>query len=200
MPYCSCNATISETSPDIQDTFELFTASPVSGMSALLPAAGPLKLDRPLVAFDIESTGLNVSKDRILELAAVKVWPDGKVSSSRSSSSCVRGLQDCQASNNLDCMCLVEPHGCYSSRAGSHSSSSGTNATMITRISSNSSGALAVGKTALNSSPEAATAAAAAAAATAAVVLMAIAHLLHVKALTAGACRIAAFALPGFVF
>lgn len=40
---------------------------------------GPLKLERPLVTFDIESTGLNVSKDRILEIAAVKVWPDGKV-------------------------------------------------------------------------------------------------------------------------
>jgi DNA polymerase-3 subunit epsilon len=39
-----------------------------------------LQLERPLVAFDIESTGLNVSKDRILEIAAVKVWPNGKVS------------------------------------------------------------------------------------------------------------------------
>lgn len=36
-------------------------------------------MERPLVTFDIEATGLNVSKDRILEIAAVKVWPDGKV-------------------------------------------------------------------------------------------------------------------------
>lgn len=40
---------------------------------------GPLKLERPLVCFDIESTGLNVSRDRVLEIAAVKVWPGGKV-------------------------------------------------------------------------------------------------------------------------
>lgn len=36
-----------------------------------------LKLDRPLVVFDIESTGVNVLQDRIIELAAVRVEPDG---------------------------------------------------------------------------------------------------------------------------
>lgn len=36
-----------------------------------------LKLDRPLVVFDIESTGLSARKDRIIELAAVKLMPDG---------------------------------------------------------------------------------------------------------------------------
>ena len=36
-----------------------------------------LKLDRPLVVFDIESTGVSPRKDRIIELAAVKVHPDG---------------------------------------------------------------------------------------------------------------------------
>ena len=36
-----------------------------------------LKLERPLVVFDIESTGLSPRKDRIVELAAIKVMPDG---------------------------------------------------------------------------------------------------------------------------
>ena len=36
-----------------------------------------LKLDRPLIVFDIESTGTAPRKDRIIELAAVKVRPDG---------------------------------------------------------------------------------------------------------------------------
>lgn len=36
-----------------------------------------LKLDRPLVVFDIESTGVSPRKDRIIELAAVKLLPDG---------------------------------------------------------------------------------------------------------------------------
>ena len=36
-----------------------------------------LNLDRPLVVFDIESTGTSPRKDRIIELAAVKVLPDG---------------------------------------------------------------------------------------------------------------------------
>lgn len=36
-----------------------------------------LQLDRPLVVFDIESTGVNARQDRIIELAAVRVDPDG---------------------------------------------------------------------------------------------------------------------------
>ena len=36
-----------------------------------------LKLNRPLVIFDIESTGMSISNDRIVELAMIKVFPDG---------------------------------------------------------------------------------------------------------------------------
>ena len=36
-----------------------------------------LKLDRPLVVFDIESTGISPRKDRIIELAAIKINVDG---------------------------------------------------------------------------------------------------------------------------
>ena len=36
-----------------------------------------LKLENPLVVFDIESTGLSPRHDRIIELAAIKVMPDG---------------------------------------------------------------------------------------------------------------------------
>jgi len=36
-----------------------------------------LNLKNPLVFFDIESTGLNVASDRIVELSAVKVFPNG---------------------------------------------------------------------------------------------------------------------------
>jgi DNA polymerase III subunit epsilon len=36
-----------------------------------------LKLTKPLVIFDLESTGINTSKDRIVELYMIKVQPDG---------------------------------------------------------------------------------------------------------------------------
>ena len=36
-----------------------------------------LNLKRPLVVFDLESTGLNITEDRISELSYVKVYPDG---------------------------------------------------------------------------------------------------------------------------
>ena len=36
-----------------------------------------LELDRPLVVFDIESTGVNPRQDRIIELSAVKLHPNG---------------------------------------------------------------------------------------------------------------------------
>lgn len=37
-----------------------------------------LKLDRPLVFFDIESTGLNIASDSIIELCFVKIMPGGE--------------------------------------------------------------------------------------------------------------------------
>ncbi|MCF0178349.1 MAG: 3'-5' exonuclease [Bacteroidales bacterium] len=37
----------------------------------------PLNLKNPLLIFDIESTGLDISKDRIVEISMVKVYPDG---------------------------------------------------------------------------------------------------------------------------
>lgn len=37
----------------------------------------PIELDRPVVFFDLETTGLSVVRDRIVEMAAVKITPDG---------------------------------------------------------------------------------------------------------------------------
>lgn len=36
-----------------------------------------LKLERPLIFFDLETTGTNVTRDRIVELSYIKVYPDG---------------------------------------------------------------------------------------------------------------------------
>jgi len=37
-----------------------------------------LKLKNPLVFFDLETTGINITKDRIVEISYLKVMPDGK--------------------------------------------------------------------------------------------------------------------------
>ncbi len=37
-----------------------------------------LNLKRPLVFFDLETTGTNILRDRIVEISAVKVFPDGR--------------------------------------------------------------------------------------------------------------------------
>ena len=36
-----------------------------------------LKLDRPIVFFDLETTGIDVAKDHIVELCYIKLFPDG---------------------------------------------------------------------------------------------------------------------------
>jgi len=38
-----------------------------------------LHLKRPLAFFDLETTGINVGKDRIVEIAVVKIMPDGQI-------------------------------------------------------------------------------------------------------------------------
>ena len=38
----------------------------------------PIEMTRPLIVFDIESTGVSPRRDRIIELAAVKVSPGGQ--------------------------------------------------------------------------------------------------------------------------
>ncbi len=40
-----------------------------------------LKLDRPLVIFDLETTGLSPQEDRILEIAYERIMPDGTIES-----------------------------------------------------------------------------------------------------------------------
>ena len=39
----------------------------------------PIKLDRPLVFFDLETTGLSTEQDRIIEMAILRVSPQGDV-------------------------------------------------------------------------------------------------------------------------
>lgn len=36
-----------------------------------------MKLTKPLVFFDVETTGLDISKDRIIEISMIKIHPDG---------------------------------------------------------------------------------------------------------------------------
>ena len=36
-----------------------------------------LNLKNPLVFFDLETTGINIVKDRIVEISFVKVYPNG---------------------------------------------------------------------------------------------------------------------------
>lgn len=37
-----------------------------------------LKLSKPLLFFDLETTGINIASDRIVEISMLKVYPDGK--------------------------------------------------------------------------------------------------------------------------
>lgn len=38
-----------------------------------------IKLDKPLVIFDVETTGLSMTMDKIIEIAYLKVFPDGRL-------------------------------------------------------------------------------------------------------------------------
>lgn len=38
----------------------------------------PLTLTRPLVFFDLETTGTDIQNDRIIEISLVKIYPDQK--------------------------------------------------------------------------------------------------------------------------
>lgn len=38
-----------------------------------------MRLTRPLITFDLETTGVSVYSDRIVQFAAVKLYPDGRV-------------------------------------------------------------------------------------------------------------------------
>ena len=39
-----------------------------------------LNLIKPVVFFDLETTGLSITKDRIIELCAIKIFPNGNES------------------------------------------------------------------------------------------------------------------------
>jgi hypothetical protein len=72
-----------ETAPALEaaTTLDLSTPQAIAalfangGLSPLVPSHD----GRPLVAFDLEATGLSVARDRVVEIAAVKVFPDGRV-------------------------------------------------------------------------------------------------------------------------
>ena len=38
-----------------------------------------LKIERPLCFFDLETTGINITNDRIVEIAILKLFPDQKI-------------------------------------------------------------------------------------------------------------------------
>lgn len=37
-----------------------------------------LNITKPLIVFDLETTGLDLAKDRIIQISYIKVWPDGR--------------------------------------------------------------------------------------------------------------------------
>ena len=36
-----------------------------------------LKLEKPIVFFDLETTGVNIGSDRIVEISILKIYPNG---------------------------------------------------------------------------------------------------------------------------
>lgn len=37
-----------------------------------------LNLKKPMIFFDLETTGTNITRDRIVEISLIKVYPDGR--------------------------------------------------------------------------------------------------------------------------
>ena len=37
-----------------------------------------LNLKKPIIFFDLETTGTDISKDRIVEICYIKIFPDGR--------------------------------------------------------------------------------------------------------------------------
>ena len=37
-----------------------------------------LNLKNPLIFFDLETTGINITKDKIVEISYIKIYPNGK--------------------------------------------------------------------------------------------------------------------------
>jgi len=69
-----------------------------------------LQLERPLVVFDLETTGTNVRYDRIVEIAAVKTHPDGRterfatrLNPERSIPACVTAIHGIRDEDVKDC-------------------------------------------------------------------------------------------------
>ncbi len=55
-------------------------------------------LDRPLVFLDLETTGLNISTDRIVDITLIKIYPDGhEESKTRLISPEMHGKNGCKA-------------------------------------------------------------------------------------------------------
>mgnify|MGYP001210021966 FL=1 len=71
----------------------------------------PFELDRPLLFFDLETTGLDVRNDRIIELALIKLTPQGDVLererrfnpgiSIPSEATAIHGITDADVANEL---------------------------------------------------------------------------------------------------
>ena len=60
-----------------------------------------LNLKRPIVFFDLETTGVDTAKDRIVEISMVKVMPDGENVTTILSPSRSRAKRRTAASNSL---------------------------------------------------------------------------------------------------